>query len=445
MRLFPVSSSRVVRSLLAGAFAVAAAASSASAQLNYTEGADLTSNLASPAPVGTLGVGINTVSGRLAATLDDADGTSFSGDDADSFSFVVPAGMVVSRIELVATNFNVPGTFLRVAFRTRSFSDGIGIEWVGGNTTISNLVTAPGGVLAAGTYNLQLHTGYIEAPVGSALSVNYSYRITVALANDGCAQAMFIGTGATAFDNTLATTDGPTHSGCGPMPAINGDLWYRYTATSTGVLTATTCGTLFDTKLAVYGGADCSSLATQLIGCNDDAFTAGCGNRSSALSIPTVAGQSYLIRVGGFEGARGAGVLNLSQTTTCLTPQVVSNPLSVVTCRGEAPQLQVAATGNGQLTYRWRRDGVFLNSTVNPSALTSVLTLANFADANVGTYDCVVSNNCGEVISATASVTLGRCGCLADLVGAGIDGMEPDGTVDGADFIAFINAFAAGC
>jgi hypothetical protein len=74
-----------------------------------------------------------------------------------------------------------------------------------------------------------------------------------------------------------------------------------------------------------------------------------------------------------------------------------------------------------------------------------VLTLANFGDANVGTYDCVVSNNCGEVISATASVTLGRCGCLADLVGAGIDGMEPDGTVDGADFIAFINAFAAGC
>ncbi len=35
--------------------------------------------------------------------------------------------------------------------------------------------------------------------------------------------------------------------------------------------------------------------------------------------------------------------------------------------------------------------------------------------------------------------------CLADLVGGGDDGLVPDGTIDGADFIAFINAFAAGC
>jgi hypothetical protein len=31
----------------------------------------------------------------------------------------------------------------------------------------------------------------------------------------------------------------------------------------------------------------------------------------------------------------------------------------------------------------------------------------------------------------------------ADIAGGG-DGLEPDGTVDGSDFIAFINAFAAG-
>jgi len=32
----------------------------------------------------------------------------------------------------------------------------------------------------------------------------------------------------------------------------------------------------------------------------------------------------------------------------------------------------------------------------------------------------------------------------ADIVGGGVDGMSPDGTVDGTDFIAFINAFAIG-
>ncbi len=35
--------------------------------------------------------------------------------------------------------------------------------------------------------------------------------------------------------------------------------------------------------------------------------------------------------------------------------------------------------------------------------------------------------------------------CFSDLAGGGLDGLSPDGTVDGSDFIAFINAFAAGC
>jgi hypothetical protein len=34
---------------------------------------------------------------------------------------------------------------------------------------------------------------------------------------------------------------------------------------------------------------------------------------------------------------------------------------------------------------------------------------------------------------------------LADVAGAGDDGLSPDGTIDGTDFITFINAFAVGC
>ena len=34
---------------------------------------------------------------------------------------------------------------------------------------------------------------------------------------------------------------------------------------------------------------------------------------------------------------------------------------------------------------------------------------------------------------------------LADLAGAGTDGLSPDGVIDGVDFITFINTFAAGC
>lgn len=34
---------------------------------------------------------------------------------------------------------------------------------------------------------------------------------------------------------------------------------------------------------------------------------------------------------------------------------------------------------------------------------------------------------------------------LADIAGGGPDGLDSDGTVDGTDFIVFINAFSAGC
>ena len=33
----------------------------------------------------------------------------------------------------------------------------------------------------------------------------------------------------------------------------------------------------------------------------------------------------------------------------------------------------------------------------------------------------------------------------ADIVGGGPLGLDPDGIIDGSDFIAFINAFSAGC
>jgi len=33
----------------------------------------------------------------------------------------------------------------------------------------------------------------------------------------------------------------------------------------------------------------------------------------------------------------------------------------------------------------------------------------------------------------------------ADIVGDGPNVLDPDGIIDGSDFIAFINAFSAGC
>ena len=43
------------------------------------------------------------------------------------------------------------------------------------------------------------------------------------------------------------------------------------------------------------------------------------------------------------------------------------------------------------------------------------------------------------------SIALAELDPLADVVGDGVNALSPDGIIDGTDFVAFINAFAAGC
>lgn len=116
---------------------------------------------------------------------------------------------------------------------------------------------------------------------------------------------------------TVGASDvsGPTIPNCdGFQLPLYRDIWYRVTTPDDGLLHVSTCGTNFDTALAVYGsivGNSCAcpgeevSLATML-GCNDDS----CGIQAE-LEIPATAGRCYSIRVGGFNGYQGSGLLTV--------------------------------------------------------------------------------------------------------------------------------------
>ncbi len=120
--------------------------------------------------------------------------------------------------------------------------------------------------------------------------------------NNNCASAQPVGDVTNlAFDTRNATFDGPGHCMNGP------NLWYRYTATCTGQAVVSLCGSGFDTVLAVYKGWECYPRASDMIGCNDDA----CG-RQSELTFDVVAGNHYLIEVGGFGDLKGQGVLSIA-------------------------------------------------------------------------------------------------------------------------------------
>jgi hypothetical protein len=129
--------------------------------------------------------------------------------------------------------------------------------------------------------------------------------------NDDCPNAIVIGDGTTAGSSTGATIS--TH-GCG-LSGLTPDVWYSYTAQHTGLLALTTCGSSFDTTVALY--ASCA-LLTQELACNDDAPPgAPCGYQThdAYLTWPVSAGETVKIRISGFIGSTGPFVLATSNDT----------------------------------------------------------------------------------------------------------------------------------
>ena len=136
--------------------------------------------------------------------------------------------------------------------------------------------------------------------------------------NDDCNNRAGLGLGTQAFDTTNATTDGPAHALClnSGDNQVAKDIWFNHPASITGTLDIDTCGSSFDTKIAVYSGTGCADYETRLIACNDDATCPTGPGLQSKLTINIVAGMHYTIRIGGFNNAAGVGQVTLTATAT---------------------------------------------------------------------------------------------------------------------------------
>ncbi|MCA9297831.1 MAG: hypothetical protein KDA28_02125, partial [Phycisphaerales bacterium] len=120
-------------------------------------------------------------------------------------------------------------------------------------------------------------------------------------ANDDCDFAESIaGFGNFAYDTTDATDSGF------PEDNIPADVWFFWTAEMTSTVNVSTCGNAtWDTMLAVYSG-DCFDAFE--LDYNDDACAL-----QSEVEFSATAGQTYLIRAGGFDGATGAASLTIAE------------------------------------------------------------------------------------------------------------------------------------
>ena len=144
--------------------------------------------------------------------------------------------------------------------------------------------------------------------------------------NDNCQNAIAIGDGSRNFNTSEATNSGPAlptecEEGFG-LSLVN-DIWYEYTATCTGVASFDFCTSNYDTRVAAYT-AD-SGCPGSLVACNDDAC-----ELQSRMEFGVVAGEDYLIRVGGFSsGGLGTMVATCLPDNCSVAIEVINNELII--------------------------------------------------------------------------------------------------------------------
>lgn len=214
---------------------------------------------------------------------------------------------------------------------------------------------------------------FLQACVSPGVA-NISQSAACTVANDSCAHATVITPAlGIPFDNRGATTDGGGDTLCssnlGENDTIFSDIWYSFTAACNGIATVSTDSvTSYDSKIAVYQ----SSCGGTIIACNDDIIFAV--NVQSSVSWPVVSGETYLIRLGGFDPLNQAsGIFNLA---------LVETEPPVINCG--ADKIRTADPG-------------LCSATVNPLPATAVDNCSNVA----------ITNNFTHTASALGSYPVG--------------------------------------
>ncbi|GJM31504.1 MAG: hypothetical protein DHS20C18_05050 [Saprospiraceae bacterium] len=145
----------------------------------------------------------------------------------------------------------------------------------------------------------------VNGTVDSQGDFELSISCTAApILNDLCAGAFDIACGGTATGTTTGATNADAPAGtCGTSLASAPGVWYHFVGTG-GTITASLCGSSFDTKIGVFSGA-CGALSC--VGGNDD----NCGLQSQ-VSFSSTSGTDYYIYVTAFGTNNGDYTLSVT-------------------------------------------------------------------------------------------------------------------------------------
>jgi len=135
----------------------------------------------------------------------------------------------------------------------------------------------------------------------------------------------------------------------------------------------------------------------------------------------------------------GITTSNQAPLTFSLPPNITSHTDNATTCRGGTASFSIAATAPSTITYQWLLNGLPLidgpssSGSVLTGTQSTLLTIDNAQELDIGLYSCQVFNECAPdgITSLDAYLSI----CVADF--------NCDGSLDFFDYLDFVAAFSA--
>lgn len=131
------------------------------------------------------------------------------------------------------------------------------------------------------------------------------------------------------------------------------------------------------------------------------------GTQISGLSFVIASNATLGLRnitINNSDGAGSSGTGNNLFTVNsgvCVPATVGSNPSPATGCVGGTVNLTAAGAGSSPFNYQWRKGLTNIGGATN-----ATLTLSSLSAGDAGSYDCVITNACGNATTTAATVTV---------------------------------------
>ncbi len=125
------------------------------------------------------------------------------------------------------------------------------------------------------------------------------------------------------------------------------------------------------------------------------------GATAATLTIASMSAADVGAYTAQVSNACGSQTTSAAQLSVGAGPVITSVSIPSAICEGDGAVLSVTATGGVPLSYQWQKDGIAIGG-----ATDAILTIASMTSAEVGSYDVIVTNDCGTVTSAGQAVVL---------------------------------------